>query len=207
MLRTLTHQRTAEFQRITVGEPRHLVHEAFHENTVLIGIHTAPRTDRQMRIAHRVFGTKVGMGVTDLGIAFQRRPQALQLADVLAVLDRRRIGKGIDRLARYPDMQSCEIALLVDTGREAALRDRPVKVMGLVFFAGPHHFHRRTGEGLGNGHALAHHVLVADAPAEAAAQIHDIGFAFLQRHSRCARQRRQRGFQALGRNPDLGLVR
>ena len=126
------------------------------------------------------------MGVTDLGVACQRGPQALQLADILAVLDRRRIGKGIDRLARHPDVQSGKVALLVDAGREATLGDRPVKVMRLVFFAGPHHFHRRSGEGLGNGHALAHHVLVADAPAEAAAQIHHIGFAFIQRLARCA---------------------
>ena len=137
-----------------------------------------------MRIAHRVLGAQVGMGVADLRIV-RLRPKPLQLPLVLAILDRGGIGKRVDRLTRYPHMQTGQIAFFIDARRQTALRDGPIEIMSLVFFTRPHHFHRYAGEGFGNGHALPHHVLVADAPAETATQIHYIGFAFFQRQARC----------------------
>ena len=55
MLGMLTHERAAELERILTRRPRHLVHEAFHVHSVLVGVDAAPRPDRHMGVAHDIF--------------------------------------------------------------------------------------------------------------------------------------------------------
>src|SRR5207253_10195884 len=53
---------------------------------------------------------------------------------------------------------------------------------------------------------LAHVILRAAAPAEAAAEVMTVALAFGERHAGGFRQRRDRGLGVLGRHPQLGLV-
>ncbi len=82
----LAHQRAAELERVLAGRPRHLLDEAFHVDAVLVGVDAAPRTDRHVRVAHRVFDQQVRHGVAELRVA-GLFAVALQLAHVLAADD------------------------------------------------------------------------------------------------------------------------
>ena len=86
----LAHQRAAELERVLAGGARHLVDEALHVDAVLVGVDAAPRAHRHVGVAHRVLDQQVGHGVAELRVA-GLGPQALQLAPVLAVDDRRRV--------------------------------------------------------------------------------------------------------------------
>src|SRR5476651_329124 len=76
---------------------RDFVHEAFHVHAVLIGVHAAPRADRDMRVAHRVLDEQVRHRIAELHVAGLFVP-ALELALVAAALGRGRIQKRVDRL-------------------------------------------------------------------------------------------------------------
>src|SRR5207247_10801807 len=114
--------------------------------------------------------------------------QTLQLPRVLAVLDSLRGQESIDRLPGHADVQSDELAALIDAGRQLALRDRPVEVVRLVLLAGPDQLHRDTWELLGDGDRLARVILRAAAPAEAAAEVELVALASVHRQSRLPRR-------------------
>ncbi len=78
-------------------------------------------------------------------------------------------------------MQADEVAVVVEAGRELALRDRPVEVVRHVLLAAPDHLDRNVGEVLGDGDGLMDVVLRAAAPAEAAADVGPIDLALVER--------------------------
>ena len=158
-----------------------------------------------MRVANRIFGQQVGNGVAHLGVA-RLFPKTLQLALVLAVFDGRRIHPSVDRLARDPNVQTCELTLLVQTGGHLALRQGTVKVVRLVFFAAPDQLDGRARKLLGNRHRLRHIVLLATTAAKGAAQVGDVDLALFEWQTRRLGQDRQRGFGILAGHPDLSLV-
>ena len=80
-------------------------------------------------------------------------------------------------------MQAREIARGVEPGRQFALRDRPVEIVRLVLLAAPDHLDRRVRECLGDLDRLVDIVLRAAAPAEAAAEIVPVHFAFIERNA------------------------
>jgi len=53
---------------ILARRPRHLVHEAFHVHSVLVGVDAAPRPDRHMGVAHDIFDQQVRHAVAELRI-------------------------------------------------------------------------------------------------------------------------------------------
>ena len=79
---------------------------------------------------------------------------------------------------------------------------RPVKVVLHVFLAGPEHFHRRAFHGFGDGDALAHEVLRAAAPSEAAPQLHAVHLDVLERHAGGPRRGGEGRLRVLGGSPD-----
>src|SRR5215217_6720073 len=194
VLRMVAEERATELERILAGGARRLVDEALEVDAVLVRVDAAPRPDRHMGVAHRVFDEEVRHGVAELRLA-GLLPVALELAHVLAVLDRRRVERGIDRLARDADVQADEIARRVEPGGEAALRDRPEEVLREILLAAPDQLHRRVRETLGDRDRLVDVVLRAAAPAKAAAEIVLVDLAFAERQ---ARRRRKRGERCLG---------
>ena len=70
------HQRAAKFQRVFPGRLRHLVHEAFDIDAVLVGVDAAPGAHRHVGVAHRVLDQQVGNAVPQLRVA-GRGPHAL----------------------------------------------------------------------------------------------------------------------------------
>ena len=197
--------RAAEFERILARGPRAFLDEALHVDGVLVGVHAAPRADRNMRVAHDVFDQQVRHRVAELRVA-RFGPPALHLAAILAVDDARRVEPGIDRLAGRLHVQADQLALLVEARRHLAHRDRAIEIVRLILLAAPDQLDRRAGKFLRDGDRLMHVILRAAAPAEAAAEIVAVHFAFRERDAGRFRQRRERGFEILRRHPDLGLV-
>ena len=74
MLRMLPHQLAAELERILAGRVRQFVHEAFHVDGVLVGVHAAPEARRHVRVAHRVVDQQVRHRVAERAL----RPPALR---------------------------------------------------------------------------------------------------------------------------------
>ena len=206
VLRMAGHQGAAELERVLPCRARHLVHEALQVHAVLVGVDATPGADRHMRVAHRIFDEQVRHGVAELRVARLLR-QTLQLPHVLAVLDSLRVQESIDRLPGHADVQSNELAALIDAGRQLALRDRPVEVVRLVLLAGPDQLHRDTGELLGDGDRLARVILRAAAPAEAAAEVELVDLASVERQSRLLGRGGERRFRILRRHPDFHPVR
>ena len=205
----LAHQRAAELERVLAGGPRHLLDEALHVDAVLVGVDAAPRADRHVRVAHRVFDQQVRHRVAELRVARLFVP-ALQLAVVLAVLRCRRIEQGVDRLAGHAHVQADEVALRVEAGRQLALRDRPVEVVRLILLAAPDQLDRRAGELLGDRDRLAHVVLRAAAPAEAAAEVDAVHLALARAAGRrlpTARRARPRRSASAPRPPPCRRVK
>ena len=192
----LAHERAAELERVLAGRPRHFVHEAFHVDGVLVGVDAAPRADRHVRVAHRVLDEQVRHGVAELRVA-GLFGVALELAIVLAV--RRSPPGSTKALIDWPDTRTCSptsVALVVEAGGQLALRDRPVEVVRHVLFAAPDHLDRHAGELLGDGDGLAHVVLRAAAPAEAAAEVVPVDLALRPAAMPdCLGQRGQRGLR------------
>src|SRR5262249_57955784 len=93
-----------------------------------------------------------------------------------------------------------------EPGREPALGDRAIEVMRLIFLAAPYELHRSSRELLGDSDHLAHEILRAAAPAEAAALVVVVGLALVQRQPGRGRERRHGRLGVLARHPDLGLV-
>jgi len=86
---------------------------------------------------------------------------SLELSIVLAVGDQCRIRERLDRLAGDANVQPDEMALLIETCGQFALRDRAVEVVPHVLLARPDHLDRDIGELPGDGHRLPNVILVA----------------------------------------------
>ena len=200
MLGMLAHERAAELERVLAGRPRHLVHEAFHVDAVLVGVDATPGADRHVRVAHHVFDEQVRHGVTELRVA-RLLIVSLQLTHVLAADDRRLVQGGVDRLPGHANVQAGELAVGIEAGRELALRDRAVEVVRLVLLAAPDQLDRDVREFLGDGHGLMDEVLRAAAPAEAAAEVEPVDIAFGERNAGGFRQCGKRGLDVLARRP------
>src|SRR5262249_40785095 len=190
---------------IGAGWPWRLVDKAFHVDGVLVGIDAAPRADRHMAVAHDVFDEQVRHAVAKLRIA-RLFPESLQLAPILAVDDARRIQSSVDRLAAYTNVQPDQVAVPIQPGSEAALRDRPEKVVRLVLLAAPDQLGRHPWNLLGNPPRLVDVILRAAAPAEATAEIGSVGLAFGKRHAGGFRQCGKRGLRVLRWHPHLRLI-
>ena len=78
--------------------------------------------------------------------------------------------------------------------------------MRLVFLAAPDQLDRRVGECLGDLDRLVDIILRAAAPAEAAAEVVSMDFAFVERDAGGFGQGRQRGLEVLRRHPGFGPV-
>src|SRR5881396_1138419 len=202
----VSHELAAEFKRVFPGRARHLLDEALQVHAVLVGVDAAPRSDRHVGVAHRVLDLQVGHGVAELRVA-GLFPKALELANILAFLDRARIQPGVDRLPGNADVHTEELAALVQPRGELALRDRPVEVVRLILLAAPDQFDGYAGELLRDGDRLARVVLRAAAPAESASEVELVYFARGERQSRFLAGRGERAFGALRRRPYFDLVR
>jgi hypothetical protein len=165
----LLHQCASELDGIGLGGARDLVDEALHVDAVLVGVDAAPRPDRHVRVAHRIFDPQMRERVAELRIA-GFLPPALELALVLAFLRGGGVHVRVDRLPGKAHVQSGDLAVGVEPGGELALRDRPIEVVRHVLFAAPDHLHRDAGKLLGDRHRLSHVVLRPAATSEPAAE-------------------------------------
>src|SRR5262249_28815159 len=197
--------RSPELERIGARRARAFLDEALDVHAVLVGVDAAPRTDLHVAVAHRVLDAQIRHGVSELRVA-RLFPHALQLARVLAFLDRAGIEERVDRLPGYADVQADELAALVEPGAHLALRDRPVIIMRLIFLAAPYELHRYARELLRDGDRLPRVVLRAAAPAESAAEVELVHLAVRERHTRLLARRGERALGALRRGPHLDLV-
>src|SRR5216117_3594048 len=202
----VSHELAAEFKRVFPGRARHLLDEALQVYGVLVGVDAAPRSDRDVGVAHRVLDLQVGHGVAELRVA-GLFPKALELAHILAFLDCARIQPGVDRLPGNADVHAEELAALVQTRGELALRNRPVEVVRLILLAAPDQLDGYAGELLRDGDRLARVVLRAAAPAESASENVLVHLALRERQSGLLGGDGERGLRALGRHPYLGAVR
>ena len=207
MLRRLLQQGLAHRQRIAPGRCRNLIDKAFKVEAVLIDVHTAPEPRRHMRIAHGVVDQQVGYIIPDRGLIAAHRHHALEDARVHAVLQGLRRHTGNDRLAADPHMQRREVALVVQPGRQLALRHRVVAPMQHVLFARPHQLDGRARHGLGDRHRLVDPVMHRAAPAKAAAKGHLVNFALLRPQAGSGSRCRQGGLAILRWRPEFAAFR
>ena len=191
-------------ERILTRRLGQLVHEAFHVDGVLVGVHAAPEAWRHVRVAHRVIDQEVRhvVAVGRLGAA---RREALELHGIHAVLQVLRQQRRQDRLTGDADVQSDEVAVLVETARQLAHRGRMVLAVRHVLFARPHHLDRDARHLLGDQHRLPH-VVGAAAPAEAGAEHLLVDLALGDRQLGGLGRRRESCFAVLRAAPHLAFV-
>src|SRR5882762_7480625 len=166
----------------------------------------APGADRNVGVAHCVLDLQVGHRIAELRVA-GLFPHALQLAHVLAFLDRARVQPGVDRLAGDADVHADELAAFVQSRAHLALRDRPIEIVRLVFLAAPDQLHRDAGKLLRDRDRLAGVVLRAAAASESAAEVELVHLALFERQPRFLAGRGERAFRALRRRPHFDAVR
>ena len=140
------HERAAELERILArrfARTSSMKHSRYTPFWFVLTPRHGPTGTCVLRIAYSM--QQVRHRVADLRVA-GRRPQPLQLAIVLAVLDAAGLREGVDRLPGDADVQPDEVAALVDARLHPALRDRAVEVVRHVFLAAPDHLHRHAGK-------------------------------------------------------------
>ena len=103
------------------------VHEAFHEDGVLVDVHAAPEARRDVRVAHGVIDQQVGHGVAER-VLHALTLQALERIRIHALVFR--IGGALiqvsgeerrqDRLARQPDVQGGQVVVFVEAANHLA---------------------------------------------------------------------------------------
>ena len=99
-----------------------------------------------------------------------------------------------------------EIVAGIEARRQPALRDRPVEVVHHVLFARPDQLDRHARHLLGDRHRLAHVVLGAAAPAEAAAGVHLVDLALPERQPGRLGGGGERALAVLRRRPHLAAL-
>ena len=148
----------------------------------------------------------------DVGDRVTNRPfraagvEALEGRGIAALVERLGTDGGENRLAGNAHVQSGQIAVLVERAGHLALGDRVIAPVQLILFARPDQLDLLAGHFLGDQHRLAHIVLAGGATAKAAAQIHAIDLALVERQTGGLRGRGERGLAVLGRGPDFALV-
>ena len=160
--RMVAEQLAAEFQLVLPDRLRQLIHEAFDEDGVLVDVHAAPESRRDVRIAHRVVDQQVRDRVAErvlcrhreaarLGTRAGRAPSAApRLADA------RPRGSTAPRAACAGRSGCCPCrsaptSLHCMTGWISALRH--------VLLTRPEQLDRCAGHLLGDQHGLVHVVL------------------------------------------------
>jgi len=98
------------------------------------------------------------------------------------------------------------ISTWVESGAEAIVPGRPIKVVLDVLLAAPDHLDRAPIQLLGNRDGLTHVVLVST-PSEAAAQETVVEINVLHRNSRYFRRIQRGCFRLLGSHPNINSIR
>ena len=176
-------QLAAEFQLVLPGRLRQLIHEAFHEDAVLVDVHATPEARRDVRIAHRMVDQQVRDRVAERVLA--RLEQALERERVaaLVLLDHLRPHAREDRLARQADVQAGQVVVLVERAGHLRHHDRVIAALRHVFLARPEQLDRGAREFLGDTDNLMHVVLERAAPAEAAAEVEHVDLDLVGRQA------------------------
>ena len=137
----LLHQRAAELDRIGCGGLRHFVDEALHVHGVLVRVDAAPRSDRHVGVAHRVFDQQARERVAQLRVA-RLFVVSLQLPVILPSFATGRFRNAlISAQARTCMPVACPRRRFP---RPASTRDRTI-VVRHVLFAAPDHLDRDAG--------------------------------------------------------------
>ena len=182
------------------------VHKALGVDGVLVVVHPPPEPRTHRGITHGVVDQQVGDGITKRAFS-TAGVEALEGEWITPVLvktlgtDRR-----LDRLAGNAHLQANEIAVLVEAADKLALGDGMIGPMALVLFARPDHLDWHARHFLGDQRRLTGKVLARGAPTKAAAQIHAIDVAFVERQADGLGHGGQSGLRILGRGPDFTLV-
>src|SRR5712692_1673085 len=206
--RVVRHQLASEFDGILAGRLRQLVHEAFHEDRVLVDVDAAPEAGRHVRVAHRVVDQQVRHGVAERVLAGLGYPLERERVAPLLRLHDLGANRGEDRLARQAHMQPAQVAARVQAAHELALHDRVIAAVRHVLLARPDHLHRRAGHLLGDEDGLRHVIVrIAAAPAETAAQHNVVDVDLVRGQTRGRLEGRERRFTVLRRTPYLAPVR
>ena len=190
---------------ILSGRMRQLVHEAFHENGVLVDVNPAPEARRHMRVAHGVIHRQVGDGVLKGMLA--AGPETLEHVRILAVLFQRfGTNRGQDGLTRQADFQPGEIAARIEPAGELGLHDGVVLAVQHVLLARPQQFDRRARHLLGNQHRLGDIVGHA-APAKTTAKMQLVHIALGNRQAGSLGGGSQGSLAILRRAPYFATIR
>lgn len=187
MLGMLGHELAPEGERVLACRMREFVHEAFDVDGVLVEIDAAPETRRHRRIAHRMVDQEIVDRITERTFG-PGGEEALKDNGVLAVLQARGQDPRQDGLARYAHVERRQVAVIVQSAGELALRRRMIGAVQHILFARPDELDRRARQRLGDQHRLAG-VIIAAAPAEAAAEMELMDFTLLRREARGLRRR------------------
>src|SRR5580698_6997193 len=107
----------------------------------------------QVRIAHRILDKKVGDRIPEYVLVTSSR-ESLEGHRVQAVVNLTWTYAGIDRLARYSEVESDQIVIFVEAGSHLALCDWMIPVVRHVLFARPEHLYRNPCHLLGDEHCL-----------------------------------------------------
>ena len=143
MLGRIAEQLAPELQRILAGGMRHLVHEAFEIDGVLIVVHAAPESRRQRWIAHRVVDHEIRNRIAEPPLG-ATRIEALEGDRIAAVLQAVGIHRRQDRLARDPHLERGHVAVGIERAGQLAHRDRVVPAVQHVLLARPDQLDRRV---------------------------------------------------------------
>ena len=110
-----------------------LIDKTFHVDCVLVGVHSAPDTRRDGRLADCVFDQKIWKIVIDRILA--ARHQSLKGEEINAVYEALRRDFLQDRLAGNPHVEARNIPVFVEAGPQLALRQRMVMPVKHILLA------------------------------------------------------------------------
>ena len=165
------------------GRLRQLVHEAFHEDAVLVDVHAAPEARRDVRIAHRMVDQQVRDGVAERMLAgLEQALERKRIASLVLLHDLRAHARQ-DRLPRQADVQAGQVVVLVERAGQLGHHHGVIAALHHVLFARPEQLDRRARHLLGDADSLMHVVLERAAPAEAAAEVDHVHFALVGRQA------------------------
>ena len=170
LLRMLAHQLAAELELVLADRLGKLVHEAFHEDAVLVDVHAPPESRQDVRVAHRVVDQQVGHGVAEgvlarlgrgPGTSSGSRPFWSASGRTLARID-------------WPESRMCRpVRLLLASNPPVSLHciDRVEPALQHVLLTRPQQLDRRAGHLLRDVDRLRGVVVEGAAPAEPAAEV------------------------------------
>src|ERR1700716_775908 len=204
VLRMLRHQLAPELDRILAHRMRQFIHETFEVDRVVIDVHAAPVTRRDVGIAHRMLDQKIGNRISDRGVAGST--EALECGRIHAVDQCLGAQAELDGLSRQSYLQCGQIVVRVEGAGQFTLRDGMILAVLHVFFARPQQFDRGARHLLGDSNRLPDIVGLA-ATAKAAAEYLLVDVAFIGWQTGCFQHRGESGLAVLRSAPDLAFVR